>query len=134
MLLLVLLPLVVRAGGSLPVLELGSDTATGLGVPRHRTDLLLLLGVVLVALAVAAAGPIAFVAFLAGPIARALDRGATTLVGQALVGAVVVVASDYVADYFVPGGNYPVGVVTGAVGAPFLLWLLTRGPLRRSRP
>ncbi|HET6562127.1 MAG TPA: iron chelate uptake ABC transporter family permease subunit [Marmoricola sp.] len=132
-LLLVLLPLVLRLGRSLAVVELGSDTATALGVPRHRTDLLLLLAVVLGALAVAAAGPIAFVAFLAGPIARALDRGATTLLGAALVGAVVVVASDFVADYLVPGGNYPVGVVTGAVGAPFLLWLLARGHTRRSR-
>jgi iron complex transport system permease protein len=131
-LLLVLLPLVVLTGRPLPVVELGSDTATGLGVGRRRTDLLLLLAVVLGAVAVAAAGPIAFVAFLAGPIARALDRGATTLLGAALVGAVVVVASDCVADYAVPGGNYPVGVVTGAVGAPFLLWLLARGHFRRS--
>jgi iron complex transport system permease protein len=133
-LLLALLPLVVAVARSLPVAELGADAATGLGVGRHRSDLLLLLAVVLGAIAVAAAGPIAFVAFLAGPIARALDRGATTLLGSALVGAVVVVASDFVADYHVPGGNYPVGVVTGAVGAPFLLWLLTRGQLRRSRP
>jgi iron complex transport system permease protein len=130
-LLLVLLPMVVLTGRPLPVVELGSDAASGLGVGRHRTDLLLLLAVVLGAVAVAAAGPIAFVAFLAGPIARALDRGATTLLGAALVGAAVVVGSDFVADYALPGGNYPVGVVTGAVGAPFLLWLLTRGHLRR---
>ena len=45
---------------------------------------------------------------------------------SALVGSVVVVTADYAADYLVPGGNYPVGVVTGALGAPFLLWLLTR--------
>jgi iron complex transport system permease protein len=133
-LLVVLLPLVAWTARSVSVVELGADAATGLGVGRHRPDLLLLLGVVLGAVAVAAAGPIAFVAFLAGPIARALNQGATALLGSALVGAIVVVASDFVADYYVPGGNYPVGVVTGAVGAPFLLWLLTRGPLRRSRP
>ena len=43
------------------------------------------------------------------------------------MGALTVVAGDHVGDYWVPGGNYPVGVVTGAVGAPFLLWLLVRG-------
>ena len=31
------------------------------------------------------------------------------------------------ADYLIPDTNLPVGVVTGAVGAPFLLWLLVRG-------
>jgi iron complex transport system permease protein len=131
-LLVVLLPLAAAAARSLPLVELGAQTAAGLGVPARRLDVLMLLAVLLVAVAVAAAGPIAFVAFLAGPLARALNRGATTLVGAGLVGAVVVVASDFVADYLVPGGNYPVGVVTGAVGAPFLLWLLTRGRIGRS--
>ena len=35
--------------------------------------------------------------------------------------------ADYVAAYLVPGVVLPVGVVTGAVGGPFLLWLLARG-------
>ena len=83
------------------------------------------------ALGVAAAGPIAFVAFLAGPIARSLNGGRTTLVGAGLVGAVIVVAADYVAAYLVPDVNYPVGVVTGAIGAPFLLWLLATGRTSR---
>ena len=78
----------------------------------------------LVALGVAAAGPIAFVAFLAGPIARALNGGRTDSPGLRPVGAVIVVAADYVAAYLVPDVNFPVGVVTGAFGAPFLLWLL----------
>ena len=91
----------------------------------------LLLGVVLVAVGVAAAGPIAFVSFLAGPIARALNGGRTTILGSALAGALIVVAADYVADYLIPDTNLPVGVVTGAVGAPFLLWLLARGRIGR---
>ena len=129
--LLVLLPLVGWTARTLPAIELGSDAATALGIPPARTDLMLLLAVVLVAVAVAASGPIAFVAFLSGPVARALNHDRTSLAGAALVGALTVVAGDYVGDYWVPGGNYPVGVITGAVGAPFLLWLLVRG--RRSR-
>ena len=82
---------------------------------------------VLTAVAVAAAGPIAFVAFLAGPIARALNGGRTTLLGAGLAGAIIVVGGDYVADYLLADINFPVGVVTGALGAPFLLWLLARG-------
>jgi len=125
--LLVLVPVTALLARSLRVTELGEDTAAALGVPVRRSELLLLLAVVLGAVAVAAAGPIAFVSFLAGPIARALNGGRATLLGSALTGAVVVVAADYVADYLLADINFPVGVVTGAIGAPFLLWLLARG-------
>ena len=126
-LLVVLLPVMVWLARSLRITELGDDAAAGLGVTPRRTDALLLLAVVLTAVAVAASGPIAFVAFLAGPIARALNGGRTTLVGAGLVGAIVVVAGDYVGDYLLADINFPVGVVTGAFGAPFLLWLIARG-------
>ena len=125
--LLVLLPVTVWLSRSLRATELGEDAAAGLGVGRSRTDLLLLLAVALTAVGVAAAGPVAFVAFLAGPIARALNDGRTTLLGAGLVGATIVVAADYVADYLLVDINFPVGVVTGTLGAPFLLWLLASG-------
>jgi iron complex transport system permease protein len=131
-LLLVVLPLVLCLSRSGRVAELGEDAAAGLGVTPRRSDVLLLLAVLLVGLGVAAAGPIAFVSFLAGPIARALNGGRTTLAGAGLVGAVIVVGADYVAAYLVPDVNYPVGVVTGAVGAPFLLWLMATGRTSRS--
>ena len=130
-LLLVLTPVVAWLAGSSRVAELGEDTAAGLGVPPRRSELLLLVAVVLVAVGVAAAGPVAFVAFLSGPIARALNGGRTTLLGAALVGAVIVVCADYLGAYLVTDANYPVGVVTGAFGAPFLLWLLATGRTSR---
>jgi iron complex transport system permease protein len=130
-LLLVLTPLVTWLAGTSRVAELGEDTAAGLGVPPRRSELLLLVAVVLVALGVAAAGPVAFVSFLSGPIARALNGGRTTLLGAALVGAVIVVGGDYLGAYLIPDVNYPVGVVTGAFGAPFLLWLLATGRTSR---
>lgn len=132
LLLVVLLPLTAVVARSLCATELGEDAAAGLGVTARRTDLLLVLGVVLSAVGVAAAGPIAFVSFLAGPIARALNAGRTTLLGAGLAGAVIVVGGDYVADYLLIDINFPVGVVTGALGAPFLLWLLARGRTGRT--
>ena len=71
----------------------------------------MLLGVLLVAFGVAAAGPIAFVAFLSGPIARALNRGRTTLLGAGLVGALIVLAGDHAGAYALTDLNLPVGVV-----------------------
>lgn len=130
--LLVLLPVTALFVKSLGVAELGPDLATGLGVGPRRTDLVLLMAVLLVALAVAVAGPVSFVAFLSGPIARSLNGGRRTLLGAGLVGALIVVAAEYPADYLFADVNYPVGVVTGALGAPFLLWLLATGRAGRS--
>jgi iron complex transport system permease protein len=128
----VVLPLLVLLSRSQRVIELGPDLASGLGVTPVRTDLLLLVAVVLTAAGVAAAGPVAFVALLSGPIARALNAGRGSLPAAGLVGAVIVVASDYVAAYSISDVNLPVGVVTGALGAPFLIWLLVRGRTGRS--
>jgi iron complex transport system permease protein len=66
------------------------------------------------------------VAFLSGPIAHRLVRGSGPLVvPAALVGAVLVAAADFTGAQLL-GVRLPVGVVTGAVGAPYLLWLLAR--------
>ena len=93
--------------------------------------------VVLVALAVAVAGPIVFVALVAGPIANRLLGPATGgIVAAALVGAALLLTADLVAVHLLPT-PLPTGVVTGAVGAPYLLWLLVttnRQGARRMTP
>ncbi len=124
----VLLPAVVAIAGPLRILELGPDAAAGLGIRVGATRLALVVtAVALAAVATAAAGPVSFVAFLAGPIARRFT-GKASLPASALVGAVIVLAADYVAANVAPllldGTVLPVGVITGALGAPFLLWLL----------
>jgi len=45
----------------------------------------------------------------------------------------LILAGDYAGAYAFADLNLPVGVVTGAFGAPFLLWLLARGPLQGHR-
>ena len=130
-LLLALAALVPAAGvvaAPLRILELGDDAAAGLGVRVNRARLALVVTAVsLAAVATAAAGPVSFVAFLAGPIARRLT-GTASLPASAFVGALIVLAADYVAANLAPllldGTVLPVGVITGALGAPFLLWLL----------
>ena len=124
----VLVPAVVLIAGPLRILELGDDTAAGLGVRVNAARLaLVVIAVSLAAVATAAAGPVSFVAFLAGPIARRF-AGKASLPASALVGALIVLAADFFAANLAPllleGTVLPVGVVTGALGAPFLLWLL----------
>ena len=123
--LVVLLPATAVLSRSLQGLELGDDAAAGLGVRVEASRLgLMSTAVALAAVATAAAGPVASVAFLSGPIARRLLGNRPSLAMAALVGAVIVLAADFVAANLVPGTSLPVGVVTGALGAPFLLWLL----------
>jgi iron complex transport system permease protein len=123
--LVVLVPSVVLLSRGLRGLELGDDAAAGLGVRVDRARLgLLLVAVALASVATAAAGPVAFVAFLAGPIARRLLDGTVSLAAAALTGGLIVLVAEFVAVNMIPGTVLPVGVVTGALGAPFLLWLL----------
>ncbi|MDO4918443.1 iron chelate uptake ABC transporter family permease subunit [Kocuria sp.] len=123
--LLVLLPLSALLTPSVDALGTGDSLASGLGVRVQRARLTALtLAVVLVAVAAATVGPVAFVSFLAAPIARGLGRGAGSAHHAALVGALLMVVSDYVAAEAIPGLALPVGVVTAAAGAPALLWLL----------
>ena len=126
--LIVLVPAVALLAGPLRILELGDDTAAGLGVRVNAARLAIVVTAVgLSAAATAAAGPVAFVAFLAGPIARRFVRKAS-LPASALAGVLIVLSADFFAANIAPlllGGTVlPVGVVTGALGAPFLLWLL----------
>lgn len=123
----VVVPIMLVLGRRLQMLQLGDDSAAALGVDVQRTRLLLVLGAVaLAAFATATTGPIAFVAFLAGPIAvRLVGPGGSLVVPAALVGAALVLAADLLGQ-FAFDTRFPVGVVTGAVGAPYLLYLLVR--------
>ena len=118
----------------LRVLELGRPLAVGLGVPDGATRAFVFVGVVLgIAVATSVCGPVAFVALLAGPIARRL-MGRTSIVAAALVGASITIAGDYVGAYLIPGGGkLPVGVITGLAGAPVLAWLLVASQRGRSK-
>ncbi|WP_410217917.1 FecCD family ABC transporter permease [Paracoccus sp. (in: a-proteobacteria)] len=119
--------LMLSRSRDLEALRMGDDLASALGVRVGPLRLTIILSAVgMIAVATAITGPIAFVAFLSGPIATKIagPRG-SVLVPSALVGAVLVLVGDYAGQFMLPG-RYPVGVVTGALGAPFLLWLIIR--------
>ncbi|MDT0305424.1 iron ABC transporter permease [Streptomyces sp. DSM 44917] len=124
--LLLLLPGVLWAARAQRQVSLDDDTALALGVRLGRVRLgLATLGVLLAAVATGAAGPVDFVALLAPQIARRLTRTAQIpLLCSALAGAFITVLADVLARTLFSPTELPVGVVTAAVGAPYLLWLI----------
>lgn len=124
---LVLVPALLVMGRTLATIQLGEQTALGLGVRLELSQArLYLVAVCLAGAATATAGPIAFVAFVAGPIARRLVGAPLTLVPAALTGALLLLVSDLVARSLFAPIQLPVGVVTAIIGAPYLIYLLTR--------
>ncbi|MDG3579241.1 iron ABC transporter permease [Rhizobium sp. YJ-22] len=119
--------LLLHKARDLDALRLGDDMAAALGVRVGQTRVVVMIAAVgMIASATAATGPIAFVAFLSGPIAaRIVGNSGSLLLPSALVGAVLVLAGDYAGQFLLPS-RYPVGVVTGALGAPYLIFLIIR--------
>jgi len=120
-------PILLALSGRLEILRMGDDTAAAVGLPVERTRLLLIVAAVgLLAFGTAAAGPIAFVSFLAGPIAvRLLGPVGSPVLPAGLLGALLVLVADFCAQYAF-GTRLPVGVITGVLGAPYLIYLLVR--------
>ncbi|MEU0220466.1 iron chelate uptake ABC transporter family permease subunit [Streptomyces sp. NPDC006265] len=112
-------------------MHFGDEVAAGLGVRYTRVRAVLLLCAVLLAgVAVSAAGPVPFVALVAPQVAMRLARCPTPpMVASGLVGALLLIGSDLVARTALPV-SLPVGVVTAAIGGPFLVHLLVRANLR----
>ncbi len=130
----VAVPIALATSAALGIGQLGDEVATGvgLGVQRHRL-LVIALAVVLTAAAVAAAGPIGFVAFVVPQVALRLagtNRPPLLLAGA--LGTVLVLGADLLARSAFPW-QVPVGIVTTVVGAPYLIWLLVRHRKEMSR-
>ncbi|MGV2853353.1 FecCD family ABC transporter permease [Glutamicibacter sp. AGC13] len=123
----VLGPLLLGQAKYLDSLQMGDDAAAALGTRVERTRILVILAAVgLISFATAATGPIAFVAFLSGPIAgRIIGSRGSKLLPAALIGALLVLVADFAGQYLL-GTRFPVGVITGALGAPYLVYLIIR--------
>ncbi|MFC4244025.1 FecCD family ABC transporter permease [Gryllotalpicola reticulitermitis] len=120
--------LVLAAIRPLRQLELGDDHAAAHGLRVEAARLgIVVLGVVLTALPTAVAGPIAFVALASPQVSKRLAGGAGLPIGQsALTGAVLLLASDQLAQHALPQ-EIPVGIVTIVLGGLYLIALLARG-------
>ncbi len=125
--LVVVAPIAATQSSALEVGRLGDEVSVSLGLALQRHRLIVIAcAVVLTSAAVSASGPVGFVAFVAPQIARRLTgRGRPPLAASALLGAALVVLADLVGRAAFPW-EVPVGIVTAIVGAPYLIWLITR--------
>ena len=118
--------LVMSRARALNGMLLGEEAAANLGVdvPRERL-ILLALGSLITAAAVAVSGLIGFVGLVVPHVVRLLVGPNARLVVplSALLGAGLMTWADLAARML---GEIPVGVVTAVVGAPFFLLLLRR--------
>ncbi|WP_265794752.1 FecCD family ABC transporter permease [Gordonia zhenghanii] len=110
---------------NLAAISLGDEVSRGLGVRTNATSgVVLLTAVVLAAVAVSAAGPIAFVALLAPQVAMRLARAQIPgPITSGLMGAVLVIGGEVLCRTVLPGG-LPVGVVTAGIGGIALIYLM----------
>jgi iron complex transport system permease protein len=108
-------------------LELGDDAAKATGARAEPIRLgLMVLAVALVAVVIAAAGPISFIALAAPQIARRVARTpGVTLAPAAFMGALMLAGADVIAQHLLPV-SLPTGVVTVVVGGSYLVWLIIR--------
>ncbi|RAP78170.1 FecCD family ABC transporter permease [Paenibacillus montanisoli] len=122
---IVLLPFVFYKSRVLDVLNLGDQTAAGLGAALNRERLYLYAAAIgLAGSCVAVGGGIAFVGLIGPHLARRLvgPNHAYLLPASAMTGALLLIVSDSLARMY----EVPTGIIVAILGAPYFLYLLTR--------
>jgi iron complex transport system permease protein len=119
----------LRAAPALNAYLLGEREAAHLGVNVEWMKRFVIgLAALGVGAAVAVTGIIGFVGLAAPHIVRLFAGGDHRIVlpGSALLGALLVICADLIARTAAAPAELPIGVLTGALGGPFFLWLLGR--------
>ncbi len=120
---------VARDAKGLNALMLGEDEAAALGVePARLTRRLLVFSTLMVAVATATVGVIAFVGLVV-PHALRLTRSsnyAFLIPASALLGAAFAELVDVAARLVIRPAELPIGILTAVIGAPVFLLLLLR--------
>ncbi|GAA1479858.1 iron chelate uptake ABC transporter family permease subunit [Gordonia sinesedis] len=114
---------------SLNALALGDDDAVALGVHVNAFRVqMIVIAAVLTGMAVSVAGGVGFVGLMAPHVARFLVGAdhRRVLPVAAVLSAGFVVLVDTVARTVDAPNEYPLTIITAAVGGPFFLWLLRR--------
>lgn len=125
--LIILIPFALYKARTLDVLNLGEQSAIGVGVHVNKErGKLLFIAVALAGSCVAIGGGITFVGLIAPHIARALvgTRHQRMLPVCLLFGGLLVLAADTLARVVLAPLELPVGIVLSIIGAPYFIYLL----------
>jgi iron complex transport system permease protein len=127
--------ILATTGKALNALSLGETQAESLGVNINRLRVLVILGTALaVGASTSVTGAIGFIGLVAPHIVRPLvgHEPGRILLPSALLGAVLLLASDIATRLIWGGPEIEIGVFTSLLGTPFFFWLVVQ--MRRNTP
>ncbi|HLO99168.1 MAG TPA: iron ABC transporter permease [Fimbriimonas sp.] len=123
------LAILVTYARRLNAFTLGEEGAAALGTnPSQLRTIVLFTATAMISVTVGVVGIIGFVGLVSPHIARkmvGIDLR-RTLPLSAVLGSLLLLLSDLIAQRGIQGSEYPVGIVTALLGAPVLLFLLKR--------
>lgn len=117
----------LRYAKQLNALMLGEAEAGNLGVEVKKLKAkVLLVNVVLVSVATAFTGVIAFVGLIVPHFLRILHGSDTRylIIGSSMMGAILLSVADVLARLMIAPAELPIGIVTTIVGVPIFIYLL----------
>lgn len=113
----------------LDILPIGASPAAAIGVPVtwSRMALFSLAGLMSAA-ATLSVGPLSFVGLMGPHLARevGLARALPQTLGAAAIGGTLMMFADFVGRTIASPYQIPAGLVSALVGAPFLIWTLSK--------
>ncbi|HRP01613.1 MAG TPA: iron ABC transporter permease [Candidatus Kapabacteria bacterium] len=113
----------------LNTLMLGEQEAQLLGINVNRLKIIvLLINVIMVAVATAFVGVIAFVGLIVPHLLRIINGSDNRFLvwSGAITGAIVLTASDLIARLLLAPAELPIGIVTSVIGVPIFIILLRK--------
>ena len=112
------------------ILPLGGPAAQAVGVDLAKSRLAILLTTAgLSAAATLVVGPLTFVGLIAPHLARTLgfQRALLQIAAAALIGALIMVAADWLGRTILFPRQVPAGLIATLIGAPYFMWRMRRG-------
>lgn len=121
---------------SLDAMLLGENYAKSIGVNISKSRLWIIIATAIFAGSITAfAGPIAFVGLAVPHIAKLILQTSshkTVFVATLLLGAIIMLLCDLISQ--LPGANFtlPINAVTSMIGAPMVIWLISKRKFYRN--
>lgn len=125
----ILVPIAWWLGRRVDLLSFSDESSTGLGLKVRMTRLCVaVIAVLLASIAVASVGAVGFIGLLAPHAARMLvgPHHRRAVVVSAMLGAVLLAASDLLGRVVMIPKEIPAGIVVALLGAPYLFFLMFR--------